>query len=596
MRSPDLELLAACAMNLTTTGVGKRSFTSGIISELKEVSRSNRSISVSALHGWLSSDLAGLSESPFHFGSSKSHGGSIVLQPLPQPSLSKSISIHARDAVASVTFKVQFLEDPEVQQLIAWVKTAAPSSVASIDIEKAVFQRQQLQRFVIQKEDINLKKNSLLDSADEDGQAALLKTLCAVEQVKPPGEDTLNRQFDDAEVAIDTCETLKRSNQSLFCSIRELIFSLPTFRKTEALEILKRNKLAQDIGLSNSAAVMMILTDTEGCTSARQVELDTLSIGETNHGLTHGKVNDQEVLIEYKEASQDSSGWVPKGTADRIRQLAALCSAQNSNEFRMFPFKGYFEDHANSRSGFVYSFPEHHNGASSIIPLLNSIPLRPGIDRPALAQRFRLARKIAQAVYCFHCHGWVHQNLRSENILFLREKEYLEPWLLGVEYSRLESDFSSRRSDWNIERNIYRHPERWGRPSVPAKKVHDIYGSFAPLIKLRLFLLTLSEHQALGVVLLEIGLWQRAITLSLDTNHGFRLCKHGETVQSQLREQAQARLGYTMGEKYQHIVLMCLEGRETAFSVAVDDRNNSKLLRAFREQVLDVLELAGDAV
>jgi hypothetical protein len=481
-------------MNLTTTGVGKRSFTSAIISELKEVSRSNRSVSVSALHRWLSSDLAGLSESPFHFGSSKSHGGSIVLQPLPQPSVSKPISIRPRDSVASVTLKVQFLEDPEVKQLVAWVKAAAPSSIASIDIEKAVFQRQQLQRFLIEGDGVNLKVNGLLDSAGEGGQAALLKTLSAVEQVRPPGEDTLNRELEDAGVAIDTCETLKRSNQSLFCSIRELLFSLPTFRKTEALANLERSKLAQDTGLSNSAAVMMILTNTEGCTSARQVELETLSIRETKHGLAHGTINGQEILIEYKEASQDSIGWVPKDTAERIRQLAALCSAQKSDEFRMFPFKGYFEDYAKSRTGFVYSFPERHNGASSIIPLLNSIPLTPGIGRPALGQRFKLAWKIAQAVYCFHCHGWVHKNLRSENILFLREKDYQEPWLFGVEYSRLESDFSSRRNDWNIERNIYRHPERWGRPSVPAKKVHDIYGSLAPLITLRLFLLTLSKH------------------------------------------------------------------------------------------------------
>lgn len=98
------------------------------------------------------------------------------------------------------------------------------------------------------------------------------------------------------------------------------------------------------------------------------------------------------------------------------------------------------------------------------------------------------------------------------------------------------------------------------------------------------------------MILLEIGLWQRAITLSLDINHGFRLCKRGETVQSQLREQTRARLGYTMGEKYQHIVLTCLEGREIAFGVEADNKNDSKLLRTFREQVLDVLELAGDAV
>jgi hypothetical protein len=487
LRSPDIEILAACAMNLTTAGVGRRSFTSAIISELKEVSRSDCSISVLALHSWLSSDLAGLSESPLHFGSAKSHGGSIVLKPLPQPPAPQSISIHPKESVASITLKVQFLEDPEVKELVSWVKTSAPSSVASIDIEKAVFQRQKLQQFLTQKEIIDLTENSLLDSADKDGKAALLKTLSSVEQVKPLEEGTLNRQLADPGVAIDTYERLKRSNKSLFCLIRELIFSSSS-KTAEALDILEGNELARSTGLSNSASVMMILAN-DGCAGARQIELNSLNIQETKYGLDCGTIGGQEVLIEYKEASQDSYGWVPKETAERILQLAALCSVQKIDDFRMFPFKGYFEEHTKSRIGFVYSFPEHHGGASSIISLLKAIPIAPGIDRPALGQRFKLARKIAQAVYCFHSHGWMHKNLRSENIIFLREKDYEEPWLFGLEYCRLESDFSSRRNDWNIERNIYRHPERWGRPSVPAKKVHDIYGSFFPLITLNYFYL-----------------------------------------------------------------------------------------------------------
>jgi hypothetical protein len=373
-----------------------------------------------------------------------------------------------------------------VKELVSWVKKSAPSSVASIDIEKAVFQRQKLQQFVTQKEIIDLTENNLLGYADNDSKAALLRTLSAVEQVKPLEKGTLNRQLADPGAAIDTYERLKKYNKSLLCLIRELIFSSSTSKTAEALDILERNELAWSTGLSNSASVMMILAN-NGCASVRQVELESLNIQETKHGLDCGTIDGQEVLIEYKEAFQDSYGWVPKETTERIFQLAALCSVQKIDDFRIFPFKGYFEEHTKSRTGFVYSLPEHHGSGSSIISLLKAIPLAPGIDRPALGQRFRLARKIAQAVYCFHSHGWVHKNLRSENIIFLRERDYGEPWLFGLEYCRLESDFSSRRNDWNIERNIYRHPERWGRPSVPAKKVHDIYGSSFHLVNLNYF-------------------------------------------------------------------------------------------------------------
>jgi hypothetical protein len=51
-----------------------------------------------------------------------------------------------------------------------------------------------------------------------------------------------------------------------------------------------------------------------------------------------------------------------------------------------------------------------------------------------------------------------------------------------------------------------------------------------------------------------------------------------------------------MGEKYQRIVLMCLDGHETTFGVEAESKNDSKFLRTFREQVLDVLEVAEDAV
>ncbi|KAF4540152.1 Het-s domain protein [Lasiodiplodia theobromae] len=47
--------------------------------------------------------------------------------------------------------------------------------------------------------------------------------------------------------------------------------------------------------------------------------------------------------------------------------------------------------------------------------------------------------------------------------------------------------------DNDLERNLYRHPDRQGRPKTSFSKLHDIY--------------------ALGVVLLEIGLWEMALSL-----------------------------------------------------------------------------------
>ena len=95
------------------------------------------------------------------------------------------------------------------------------------------------------------------------------------------------------------------------------------------------------------------------------------------------------------------------------------------------------------------------------------------------------------------CLAWsdcskVHESIRSENVLFSPTEHggtklvnYGEPWLFGFNFSRPESYFSDGLADYSPVNEIYRHPERQGRPEKPFMKVHDIY--------------------SLGVILLEIG-------------------------------------------------------------------------------------------
>jgi hypothetical protein len=141
---------------------------------------------------------------------------------------------------------------------------------------------------------------------------------------------------------------------------------------------------------------------------------------------------------------------------------------------------------------------------------------------------------------------------------------YSNPSVLGFEFSRPEIDFSSGFSDLCVERDVYRHPERQGRPGKVFNKIHDIY--------------------ALGVVLLEIGLWQRAITLE---KQGFRTHREPKVIKAQLLRHAERRLGDKMGEKYQQVVITCLNAD---FGVRDDTKEDLKLQQAFRTQVVDVLE------
>lgn len=177
----------------------------------------------------------------------------------------------------------------------------------------------------------------------------------------------------------------------------------------------------------------------------------------------------------------------------------------------------------------------------------------------------------------------VHESFRNENILFFPPHDgsegssktrpgldLSEPWVLGFDFSRPESYFSYGIEDTCTSRDIYRHPDRQQSPSQPFNKLHDIY--------------------ALGVVLLEIGLWQPAITLEKDQ---FRRLKDPASIRKCLSLQAQKRLGSRTGEKYKDIVLKCLHGD---FNVVNDTKEDSKLQREFRIQVVDVLERAADSI
>lgn len=141
--------------------------------------------------------------------------------------------------------------------------------------------------------------------------------------------------------------------------------------------------------------------------------------------------------------------------------------------------------------------------------------------------------------------------------------------MLGFEYSRPEADFSLGITDICLSRDIYRHPVRQGQPGMMFNKIHDIY--------------------ALGVVLLEIGLWEPAITLEKNQFKHARDLVDPYVIQAQLQKQTMRRLGSRMGERYKQVVLKCLSGD---FGVVDDTKEGLKLQQAFRNQVVDVLERA----
>ncbi|KAJ5951454.1 uncharacterized protein N7479_009867 [Penicillium vulpinum] len=253
---------------------------------------------------------------------------------------------------------------------------------------------------------------------------------------------------------------------------------------------------------------------------------------------------------------------------------------------------GFIDQPVQERSVFLYKLPTSNTTASpslttlhAFINAIDSANKRP-LKKPTLNDRFSIAHSLALTLSNVHGSSWVHKNIWSRGILLFVEtpeevsasglyehrlslpnpKNKIVSFLGDWGYARSVQQGTDMRSDFEVEPNFYRHPNRQGRPTQQFTPLHDIY--------------------ALGVVLLEIGLW---VTLSRlmeskirEAENSGRLPRPKKVVEDLMGLAAQG-LPKEMGAGYMRAVLCCLKGdfRKTeGMGLAVD----------FQEKVVDVLK------
>lgn len=367
------------------------------------------------------------------------------------------------------------------------------------------------------------------------------------------------------------------------------LLPLPRFSdNVDRLRELGRD--AKTLGFSKLTNTRLLLLDpSAGDGNATEIDLKSItksSIGPTPEGqagisLLNAKMNDLEILVEYKQYVLGDSQMLVEITEERIKFLSRLLGVAEDGRDETQLRKnstlhcyGYFHEPENKRYGLAFSIPQGYYPE----PLSLNSALRTfiGDARPTLGQRFRMAYAIGYALMEWFLVGWVHKSISSNNVFFFQGMEgegwdFSSPYLCGFEYARplLESgpDGTRRltlsneiRHRYVFGANIYRHPARQGKPSDRFRKVHDIY--------------------AFGVLLLEIGLWKTVRELFENRSYT------PDRILSILIVNARRELGHLMGQRYKNAVLFCL-GIEDFGS---DDEKQTKLMNAFKEEVLDACE------
>ncbi|KAJ5312132.1 hypothetical protein PENANT_c011G07635 [Penicillium antarcticum] len=316
------------------------------------------------------------------------------------------------------------------------------------------------------------------------------------------------------------------------------------------------------------------------------------------------KSEETQVIVEYHEYEsllrQEDEPEEIKALKEPIRNLAWLLQnttfSSTSSDFldqpKIYALEclGFIDQPTEERSVFLYKLPSEPTGPASLTTLhafinaIDSTNKRP-VKKPSLNDRFSMAHSLALTISNVHASAWVHKNIWSRGILLFLETStgastsglyehrlsaptigqkivsYLSDW----GYARSVQQGTDMRSDFEVEPNFYRHPTRQGRPTQQFSRLHDIY--------------------ALGVVLLEIGLWitvSRLMGPKIKEAEASGKLPRPKKISEELMMFALQGLPKEMGAGYTRAVIACLKGdfRGTEGpALAVD----------FQEKVVDVL-------
>jgi hypothetical protein len=249
---------------------------------------------------------------------------------------------------------------------------------------------------------------------------------------------------------------------------------------------------------------------------------------------------------------------------------AALNCIDPDADIRLLKVEYYFYHAESNQFLFAQKPPYTTMSMMTLEEMISGDPF-PEVDSP-LDERFKLAHKIAEAVFFLHTAGFLHKNITSSSVVALRRSNpphgedvssIDESYLMGFDLIRgndaittkegAVNEINELRSVWDFE--IFQHPQRQqGETSQRYIRTFDIY--------------------SLGVVLLEVGFWEPLRKVARDITQ--------DDPSSWARELSDIvpLLGARTGERYQSLVAWCLNLKGDHI---VKDAE-------FLQQVLDPLE------
>ncbi|KAI0551733.1 hypothetical protein F4679DRAFT_593164 [Xylaria curta] len=561
----NVEVLAACAMNLSTPSPSReaQTFTKALTKEFRDCLDEKRPVVIRDVHHQLSTKKA-------------------IITPR-----------------ALLTFQVSLNSSP-TQQLLdditSWLTLDAPRDISGITVTDLVDQVLRMRDFIDRR---SRSHNSVVqfDTLQSQSQTEIRGAWDQfLDRLRVSSRSMVSGTVPSVNNALQSLQSQSQSpsleDQKVVSFLKDFQDNMETVRNVvsrnillapelfdrNSIEAMATDPISRTMGLAEALAIRLVdcggtppcptrvnlsPSDSPNCSydSLSSLSLETLP----NFG---------QVLVEHRSFDRDCAPNLVSVNEDRVKRLVSALQKAGVNEFRTLECLGFTPDLARDRISMIFKTPVSSSPVTlyQIIQSLNSKATRKEFSRPTLGQRFKLALTIGRAMLQWHITGWVHQSIASYNVLFFKlhggDVDYSNPYLVGFEYAREYDHTSIARlvpHPKDAIHQLYKHPDRQGHPPIKShKRYHDIY--------------------SFGLVLFEIGLW----SLVGDAFSKTVTQKGLDKIKDEVTRKTKGLICHEMGLAYETAVLLCLEG---GFGIIQDDEKGSQLARCFDQQVLGRLEV-----
>ncbi|KAF3910964.1 hypothetical protein AA313_de0200530 [Arthrobotrys entomopaga] len=299
------------------------------------------------------------------------------------------------------------------------------------------------------------------------------------------------------------------------------------------------------------------------------------------------------ILVDFRVYPENATEAAVEKIRKLIRDVAAVFAMADPKDTSILTSVGFAHDPLNSRFELHFKFPSvtMDQPRSLLDMLLDAVNKKQGVFHH-LNQRISLAKQLASALLYVHSFGFVHKNIRPDNVLVFEPSQssdgsdvrlgqfprYLgKPFLVGFNGIRKVDAESQMLSQSDPKCMIYHHPDRYRlKEGHEFTMKHDIY--------------------SLGVVLLEIALWNSfydrgpgalGSKLWADAHH----LHPPDKLNSIFVRLASTQVPRIVGERYRDAVLACLTGlKDENGDTIMKDEDGIELGLAYLQQVVELLE------